>query len=73
MNYSYEYTDTYGGEANYNWVRKGEVAANNITHAARLAKKAVGINGISCKRNDFGDMIALYPSRHATVLFITEK
>lgn len=30
--YSVEYTDTFGGEANYGWVRRAEVHMPELTH-----------------------------------------
>lgn len=30
--YSIEYTDTFGGEANYSWVRRASVAMPELTH-----------------------------------------
>lgn len=30
--YSVEYTDTYGGEANYSWVRRAKVSMPELTH-----------------------------------------
>ena len=30
--YEYEYTDIYGGEANYCWVRRGTVSVPDLTH-----------------------------------------
>lgn len=30
--YSYEYTDTFSGEANYCWVRRGKVTMPCLTH-----------------------------------------
>jgi hypothetical protein len=30
--YDVEYTDTFGGEANYCWVRRAEVAMPDLTH-----------------------------------------
>lgn len=30
--YSYEYTDTYAGEANYSWVKRGTVSMPELTH-----------------------------------------
>ena len=29
--YSYEYTDTFGGEANYTWVKRGKVKVPELT------------------------------------------
>lgn len=31
-NYDVEYTDTYGGEANYSWVRRATVTVPELTH-----------------------------------------
>lgn len=30
--YEYEYTDTFGGEANYSWVKRGSVIMPELTH-----------------------------------------
>ena len=30
--FKYEYTDTFGGEANYSWVKRGTVYAPELTH-----------------------------------------
>lgn len=30
--YEYEYTDTFGGEANYGWVKRGTVTMPELTH-----------------------------------------
>lgn len=30
--YEYEYTDTFSGEANYSWVRRGSVMVPELTH-----------------------------------------
>lgn len=30
--YSVEYTDTFGGEANYSWVRRAQVTVPELTH-----------------------------------------
>ena len=30
--YEYEYTDTFAGEANYSWVRRGSVTMPELTH-----------------------------------------
>lgn len=70
----YEYTDTFGGEANYSWVKRGEFQDSLKTPDALIVKKAkalVGLTGITCKRTHYGDMIELRPYGSATVLFIT--
>ncbi len=30
--YEFEYTDTFAGEANYSWVRRGKVSMPELTH-----------------------------------------
>ena len=32
MQFSYEYTDTFSGEANYSWVKRGNVHVPELTH-----------------------------------------
>ena len=70
----FEYTDTFGGEANYSWCRRHEATfPANITDRAlvRRAKAWAGLTGIPCRREDWGDTIALYPSGSCTVLFVS--
>ena len=73
MKYHYEMTDTFGGEANYSWVRRGELelpkGASDLMLVRRV-KKALGLEGVPCKRLDYGDQIALYPVGSCTVIFI---
>ena len=40
--YEYEMTDTFGGEANYCWVKRGTVQAQSFRGAIKAAKHAVG-------------------------------
>jgi hypothetical protein len=70
--YNYEYTDTFGGEANYCWVKRGEVLAKNWLGAVRKVKTELELNGVKCKREFYGDMIRLVPYRTCTVVFISE-
>jgi len=42
MKYDYEMTDTYGGEANYCWARRGTVEASSWRGAIIKAKREVG-------------------------------
>lgn len=72
MKANWELTDTFAGESNYTWVIRGTVDGNCSNLAAvRRAKKAIGWNGIRCRVNNFGDMIALYPAGICQVCFIT--
>jgi hypothetical protein len=73
IEYELEYTDKFGGEANYSWVeRKTTKVSPDISDSAliRLAKKEMGLTGRH-KTSDFGcDLRIDFPG---TVLFITEK
>lgn len=40
--YNYEITDTFGGEANYCWVKRGQVRAKSLRGATRIAKRREG-------------------------------
>jgi hypothetical protein len=45
MYFLIELTDTFGGEANYAWVTRVKVAANNLRHAVRKFSKDAGFTG----------------------------
>lgn len=68
-----EYTDLYGGESNYSWVKRFEFDCENMTdlQIIRHAKMLLGINGKRSNSRSFngGDMMARYFSY--TVMFIT--
>ena len=70
-----EFTDTYGGEANYAWVRKARFEVpDNLSDRAivRRAKKALGLEGIrATRRENYGDQIWLWGIGGCTVLFIS--
>ena len=72
----FEITDTFGGEANYSWVRRGVIRcapgeSPSGLAAVRRVKKAIDWSNVPCKREDMGDSIALYPRGAAVVCFIT--
>jgi len=72
--YSWEYTDTFGGEANYSWVRRGTFKAPADASDAlimRRAKAAAGLSGCTGKRADFGDTMEFRPYGCCTVLFVS--
>jgi len=69
-----EYTDTFGGEANYSWVKREnlELPVNLSDRAImRRAKKAMGLTGVRGKTIVYGDMWEFRPYRSATVMFAT--
>ena len=41
-NYKIEITDTFGGEANYSWVRRYEIAANTMRGAMQKLARQYG-------------------------------
>jgi hypothetical protein len=53
--YYVEVTDTYGGEANYSWVKRFKVHASSIQGAIRKVSTTLGM--YSRKAYDTGDMI----------------
>jgi hypothetical protein len=74
--FKFEYTDTFGGEANYSWVRRCEIEApENISDLAlmRRAKKWAGLTNVRGRSEDWGDSLAFYPRGSCTVLFINAE
>lgn len=73
MTWKVEVTDTFGGEANYSWVKRYTLELDeNSTNlrVVRAAKKAADWTGINCEKFDFGDYIQLHPSGLLQVMFI---
>ncbi len=71
----YEITDTYGGEANYSWVKRGKIQSKpgedySDLAAVRRVKKDAGWENLRCKREDYGDMIVLRPVGQCIIMFI---
>ena len=59
--FGYEYTDTFAGEANYAWVRRGTVTAPELTHYGydgsrgyAKANKAQGIQVVRKVKAELG-------------------
>lgn len=77
MPYAVEMTDTFGGEANYSWVKRGVLNPKMIDGFAsrkslvRQAKKFAGFNGFPATVTDMGDTIEIRPaSRYCVVVFV---
>lgn len=68
-----EYTDTFGGEANYAWVRRAEVTANGASQRAmtRRFKSALGLTGLRGRAYWNGDVWEFRPYGLCTVAFAT--
>jgi hypothetical protein len=61
---SWELTDTFCGQANYAWVRRGITQLkNNASKLAvmRAVKRDLGLSGVRCRVADYGDIIELKP------------
>ncbi len=68
---TFEYTDTFGGEANYCWVKRYHCAVDMTAKSAlRLAKRLFGLTGTRCRVENQGDLIAIYPRNCCTVAFV---
>ena len=74
-NIQYEITDTFGGEANYSWVKRGKIEGEpsedySDLAAIRRVKKAIGWENVRCRKEYQGETIALYPYGSCTVCYI---
>jgi hypothetical protein len=71
-----ELTDTFGGEANYSWVRRCEFTvpegASRQT-IMRRGKRALGLTGTPCVVEDWGYYFSLRPQSSSTIAFLTIK
>lgn len=75
MRFQVEFTDTFGGEANYSWVKRAQFEApDNASNSLliRRAKKALGLVG-KHRASSYGDLIELRWARDCVVAFITPE
>ena len=76
MKYFYTLTDTFCGEANYAWVRKGEVelpeGASDLA-LVRKVKRELGMEGVRCRKEEWGETLVLRPIGQCVVVFIEAK
>ena len=73
MKVNVEVTDTFGGEANYSWVKRTEMQlmdALSKYSIVRRVKKEIGWSGQRCLTVDYGDTIELRPYGVCQVAFI---
>lgn len=68
--WNFELTDTFAGEANYSWVKRGTVKASTPSGAIRAAKRTLGI---TCRHtcDKYSDLLSLRFGQACIVLFIT--
>lgn len=75
MKYQFELTDTFGGEANYSWVKRTVVDIPDGTSKVllvALAKQWANLTGTRCETENYGDAFTLRPRGLCQVLFITD-
>jgi hypothetical protein len=68
-----EVTDTYGGEANYSWVRRYEIRGlegKSDLAIVRRVKREIGWEGVRCKTEQWGDEMIIRPVGVCQVCFI---
>ena len=73
MKVNVEVTDTFGGEANYSWVRRYSFEVPDAMgrgSIVRRAKKEIGWNGKRCLRAEIGETTELRPYGECVVAFI---
>jgi hypothetical protein len=78
--YKVELTDTFGGEANYSWVKRHSIPVPEMRHdkdykyveaqAKRIAKNAVGLNGVRGEWENWGDTYVFRPRGMCQILFV---
>jgi len=71
VKYQVEMTDTFGGQANYSWVKREEFDCEDEKNVVKEAKKALDIVGLKCYKEESGEMITLRPSGLNQIIFIT--
>lgn len=72
--FTVEYTDTFGGEANYCWVKRDSFLLESNCATAlvkRFAKDLMGLKGIRGTWEDYGDTLKFTPRNSCTVLFVS--
>lgn len=75
MKIKFEHTDTFGRDANYSWVKRGEVDVPDKAtdlQIVRAVKLALGMNGVKCDKEEWNGMIVLRPRRICQIIFIGE-
>ncbi len=74
--FTVEYTDTFGGEANYSWVKRDNFTLDDTasrTAILRKAKALMGLSGVKGRLDDYGDSYAFRPYGSCTVMFVNAE
>ena len=72
IKFTVQHTDTFGGEANYSWVKNHTLELKNSSRLAivRAAKKVCGFNGVKSQVTDYGDLIEIRPIGYNQIAFV---
>ncbi len=68
--WDFELTDTFGGEANYSWARRGQVKASTPSGAIRAAKRALSLTAKHTSEK-YSDLVSVRFGSACIVLFLT--
>ena len=75
-NFKVEYTDTFGGQANYSWCDRETVSLSDCATDRQIVlacKEAMGLSGVKCDREDRGETTILRPRGLCTVMHINPQ
>lgn len=70
--FTVEYTDTFGGEANYCWVKRDSfmLESVDVKFVKAFAKDLMGLKGVKGMWEDYGDDLIFRPRGSCTVMFV---
>lgn len=73
--FTVEYTDTFGGEANYAWVKRDSfmLESMDVKFVKAFAKDLMGLKGVRGRWEDYGDDLIFRPHGMCTVLFVNHN
>lgn len=67
------HTDTFGGEANYAWVKRHEFLPKNPESQrsiVRRVKELTGFTGVRCDTENWGDSLTIKPRGYHQVILV---
>ena len=76
MNFIIEHTDTFGGEANYSWVKRKEITTMPGASQRQIIKQTkanLGMTGVRGKTEQIGDGFKFTPYGSCEVVFATPR
>ena len=76
MNFNIELTDTFGGEANYSWVKREKITTKLGASQRQIIKQTkakLGMTGVRGKTEQMGDGFKFTPYGCCEVVFATPR